>query len=114
MSERASFLLSPYRLPTTHQVLLNEDAMAPGLNGAIVLWHPALLLDAKAPPQIASPYDHELPDANQIFGIPESPPLFQPEDWPDRVRGAGAIRLTATANRDETLANLRRALEEAQ
>src|SRR5262249_29405606 len=108
MSDRSIFLLSPYRLPTTHQVLLNEDEMAAWLNGYVVLWHPALLLGAVTPPQIASPYDHEMPSDNQVFVRPESPPLFQPDDWPDRVRDAGSLHFSATPGRDETLTNLRK------
>ena len=114
MSDRASFLLSPYRLPTTHQVLLNEEEMAAWLNGCIVLWHPALLLGAKGPPQIATPYDHEMPEANQVFVLPESPPLFQPEDWPDRVRNSGAIHFKSAADRARTLANLHQAIDESR
>jgi hypothetical protein len=114
MSDRASFLLSPYRLPTTHQVLLNEEEMAAWLNGYIILWHPALLHGAKGPPQIATPYDHEMPETNQVFAVPESPPLFQPEDWPERVRNAGALHFKSAADRAATVANLRRAIEEVR
>ncbi len=51
MSDRQRLLLSPYRLPTHHQVYLNEDEMAAWLNGYTVLWHPALLLGGEQAPE---------------------------------------------------------------
>ena len=113
MSERRLLLLSPYRLPTHHQILLNEDEMAAWLNGYMVLWHPAVLLGAREAPKVDSPYDHEMPNAGQVFAVAESPPLFQPDDWPYRVQSAGSVRFTATADRAGTLANLRAAVEES-
>ena len=112
MSERHLLLLSPYRLPTNHQILLNEDEMASWLNGAVCLWHPALIYGAKEPPKVDSPYDHEMPRAGQVFAIPTGPTLFQPDDWPYRVQNAGAIRFEAAADRETTLANLKRAVDE--
>lgn len=112
MNERQLLLLSPYRLPTHHQILLNEDEMAAWLNGYVVLWHPALLFGANEPPKVDSPYDHEMPVAGQVFAVAESPPLFQPDDWPYRVLNAGAVRFTATADRNGTLANLRAGIEQ--
>ena len=47
MSTRRLFLLSPYRLPTNQQILLNEDEMAAWLNGTVCLWHPALIWGAR-------------------------------------------------------------------
>ena len=87
--------------------------MAAWLNGLITLWHPALLFGAKEPPKVDSPYDHEMPSAGQVFAVAESPPLFQPDDWPNRVLNAGAVKFTATADRAVTLANLRNAVEES-
>ena len=113
MSERRLLLLSPYRLPTHHQIHLNEDEMAAWLNGFVVLWHPALLFGAKEAPKVDSPYDHEMPSAGQVFAVAEAPPLFQPDDWPYRVISAGAIRFVATPDRAATLANLRTAVEQA-
>jgi hypothetical protein len=114
MSERQLFLLSPYRLPTHHQILLNEEEMAEWLNGTVCLWHPALIFGAKAPPKVDSPYDHEMPSAGQVFAIPTAPPLFQPDDWKYRVVNAGAIRFEAAADRAATLANLKQAVIDAQ
>ena len=112
MSERQLYLLSPYRLPTHHQVLLNEDEMAAWLNGFVSLWHPALIHGAKEPPKVDSPYDHEMPSAGHVFAIPAAPPLFQPDDWPFRLLSAGAIRYEATADRTSTIANLLKAVRE--
>ncbi|MCE9534058.1 MAG: hypothetical protein K8T89_23515 [Planctomycetes bacterium] len=113
MSERHLYLLSPYRLPTNHQILLNEEEMASWLNGFICLWHPALIVGAKEPPKIDSSYDHEMPLAGQVFSVPSTPALFQPDDWPYRVLNAGAIRFEAETERDATLENLKRAIQEA-
>lgn len=113
MSERRLLLLSPYRLPTHHQIHLNEDEMAAWLNGFVALWHPALLFGANEAPKVDSPYDHEMPLAGHVFAVAEAPPLFQPDDWGYRVQNAGAARFTATADRAATLANLRAAVEEA-
>jgi hypothetical protein len=113
MNDRQLFLLSPYRLPTHHQILLNEEEMSAWLNGFIVLWHPALLMGSKEPPRIDTPYDHEFPTENQVFVIPQSPPLFQPDDWPDRVRDAGAIHFQATPERFGTLLHIQQAIEQS-
>jgi hypothetical protein len=109
---RELILLSPYRPPTQHSLILNEEDVASYLNGYVALWHPAVVSGAGAPPRIASPYDHENPQAGQVFAVPSSPPLYLPDDWEERVRQAGAIRFIATAQRDETLANVRSALGE--
>src|SRR5262245_49293506 len=106
---RQHFLLSPYRLPTTHQVQLGQDEMAAWLNGYAALWHPALVLGADKPPAVDSPYDHEQPVAGRAYVRPESPPLFLPDDWEERVRAAGAVKFLAAPDRDATLADLRHA-----
>ncbi|WP_162656076.1 hypothetical protein [Tuwongella immobilis] len=106
MSERSAFLLSPYRLPTHHPIILNDDEMRAWLHGALVLWHPAVLRGGIQPPQVNSPYDHESPQEGQIFALPDAPTLFQPDDWPQRVKIAGALAFTATADRAQTLENL--------
>lgn len=103
MTDRQRLLLSPYRLPTHHQVYLNEDEMAAWLNGFIVLWHPALLLGGEKPPRVDSAYDHEQPTAGRAYVMPDSPPQFLPDDWPDRVRAAGALKLPAHPDRDLTV-----------
>ena len=103
MSDRQSLLLSPYRLPTHHQVYLNEDEMAAWLNGYAVLWHPALLLGGEKPPKVDSAYDHEQPTPGRAYVLPDSPPQFLPDDWSDRVRAAGALKLPALTDRDLTV-----------
>jgi hypothetical protein len=103
MSDRQRLLLSPYRLPTHHQVYLNEDEMAAWLNGFAVLWHPALLLGGDRPPRVDSAYDHEQPTAGRAYVLPDSPPQFLPDDWPDRVRAIGALKLPAFTDRELTV-----------
>jgi hypothetical protein len=103
MSDRQRLLLSPYRLPTHHQVYLNEDEMAAWLNGYAVLWHPALLIGGDRPPRVDSAYDHEQPSAGRAYVLPDSPPQFLPDDWPDRVRAIGSLKLPAFPDRDLTM-----------
>lgn len=103
MSDRQRLLLSPYRLPTHHQVYLNEEEMAAWLNGYIVLWHPALLWGTTKLPRVDSAYDHEQPTASRAYILPESPAQFLPDDWPDRVSLQGALKLPAYPDRTETV-----------
>src|SRR3954462_4520557 len=110
MSARELILLSPYRLPTQSTLHLGDDEVAAFLNGYAALWHPAALLAAEAPPRLGSPYDYEQPSPGHLYAVPDNPPLMLPDDWQDRVRAAGARAFRATADREETLANLREAL----
>jgi len=107
---RELILLSPYRFPSHHTLMLNDEDVAAYLNGCLSLWHPAVLRQAGGPPQIGSPYDHEQPAAGQVFALPVSPPLFLAEDWQQRCEEAGAVFFHATAGREETQANLLSAL----
>jgi hypothetical protein len=111
MSTRELILLSPYRLPTQNTLYLGDDEVAAFLNGYIALWHPAALAGAAAPPRVGSPYDYEQPTAGHLYAVPENPPLMLPDDWDQRVVEAGALAFRATADREQTLTNLRAALE---
>jgi hypothetical protein len=110
MSARRLILLSPYRYPTQHPLVLAQEDMAAWLNAYSALWHPAALWQADGPPRVDVSYDHEQPAAGCIYALPESPPLFLPDDWPERVRTAGAAAFKATTSRETTLANLKEAL----
>jgi hypothetical protein len=94
-------------------VYLNEDEMASWLNGLIVLWHPALLLGGERPPRVDSAYDHEQPTAGRAYVMPDSPPQFLPDDWPDRVKAIGAIKLPAYLDREQTVRAMIDAVREA-
>ena len=109
--DRALILLSPYRLPGQHSLSLGDEESAAFLNGYSALWHPAALAGAAGPPKIESAYDHENPVAGRIFAVPDSPPLFLPDDWDQRVEHAGAVSFKATADREATFANLIEALK---
>ncbi|MCI0377182.1 MAG: hypothetical protein L0215_06235, partial [Gemmataceae bacterium] len=102
--------LSPYRLPGQSAMVLANEDMACWLNGYSALWHPALLWNAKGPPRCDGQYDHEQPQAGFVYALPESPPLYLPDDWDERVRAAGAAAFKATTDRATTLQNLRAAL----
>ncbi len=111
MSERQLILLSPYRLPTQHALVLNGDEMAAWMNGYSALWHPTALWNAEGPPRVDGPYDNEVPKPGQIYAVPETPPLVLPDDWEQRARAAGALVFKATPDRETTLANLRAELQ---
>ena len=110
MSQRATFLLSPYRPPTSYPVTLAADEAAAWLNGYFALWHPAALMDAPGPPVIASAYDHDLPLEDALYVVPEGPQLFQADDWPERVQKANAHLIRPTADAAATRASLLAAL----
>ncbi|MFL5243603.1 MAG: hypothetical protein ACJ8FY_15970 [Gemmataceae bacterium] len=110
MTARALFLLSPYRMPGQNTVSLANDDAAAFLNGYMALWHPAALWGATAPPIIGSPYDYEQPQPGHLYALPESPPLILPDDWEQRVAGAGAGFFKASADRADTLENLTQGL----
>lgn len=110
MNLRELILLTPFRLPGKHSLMLGVEDMAAFLNGFTMLWHPAALSGASSPPRISSPYDHEQPRAGHIYAVPISPPLLLPDDWDDRVKSAGAIAFRSTEDRTTTLENLRSAL----
>lgn len=110
MDSRELILLSPYRVPAKDSLMLGDEDMASFLNGYTALWHPALLEHAAEPPKVASPYDYESPTAGHVYAMPESPQIFMPDDWEERVRNAGALSFQATPDRGATLANLREAL----
>ena len=46
-----------------------------------------------------------------VYVLPESPPLYLPDDWRERVRAVGSVVFNATPERPATLANLQAALE---
>jgi hypothetical protein len=110
MEARQLILLSPYRYPAQNSLVLADDDMASWLNAHAALWHPAALWQAAGPPRVEVPYDHEHPKPGHLYVLPESPALFLPDDWPERVRAAGATAFKATPSREATLANLKEAL----
>ncbi len=110
MNDRELLLLTPYTFPGQNPLMLANEDMAAWLNGYTALWHPALLWLAAKPPRSDAPYDYENPKAEHVYAVPESPPTFFPDDWPQRVQDAGAITFRATPDRRTTLANLKDAL----
>jgi hypothetical protein len=114
MEPRQLILLSPYRYPGQTPLVLAEDDLACWLNAYTLLWHPALLWQAAGPPSIEMAYDHEYPRPGVVYAVPQTPPLFLPTDWPERLLRAGATALPVTANRRETLAEWSRSWKEPQ
>jgi hypothetical protein len=110
MNPHELILLSPYRVPGQNSLMIANEDVGAFLNGYTALWHPAVAFGATAPPRVGSPYDYEQPTANHVYAVPDSPPLFLPDDWDQRVRDAGAVAFRCTLDRETTLANLRDAL----
>lgn len=106
MSDRDAYLLSPYRPPTTYPGSVSTDEAATWLSGYLALWHPSIVRLISRPPTIDSSYEHDQPHDRAIYVVPEGPHLYQPDDWPDRLKEAEAVSSTATADRDQTLADL--------
>lgn len=105
MNSRELILLSPYRLPAKDSLFLSDEDVASFLNGYTALWHPSVLRGASDPPRIASPYDYETPSAGHVYAIPETPPMFLPDDWDQRVEQAGAMAFRAGSDREIAVAN---------
>jgi hypothetical protein len=112
MSAHELILLSPYRVPGQSSLMIGNEDVGAFLNGYTALWHPAVALGAATPPRVGSPYDYEQPAANHVYAVPDSPPLFLPDDWDRRVRDAGAVAFRCTLDRAATLDNLRQALRD--
>jgi hypothetical protein len=111
--ERQLHLLSSYRLATSYPLQQTPDEVAAWLNGYAALWHPAALAGAFGPPQASNTYDHDNPRTGFVYGVPEGPHLFQPDNWNDRVVEAKSIVFRATASRGETIERLLAALRDA-
>jgi hypothetical protein len=88
---RQAFCLTPYRLPGQHTMMLTGEDVEALWNGYLILWHPAVVRLCSEPPRLASPYDHEQPSGPHIYALPETPPLFLPDDWEVRVAQAGGV-----------------------
>ncbi len=103
-------LLSPYRPSGAYPSSLSGDDAAAWLSGLFALWHPAALLGRTGAPQITPAYDHDEPLPDTLYAVPESPPAYQPDTWGHAVTAANSHAFSATADRVQTLANLRAAL----
>ncbi|QJW94267.1 hypothetical protein [Frigoriglobus tundricola] len=111
--ERQLHLLTSYRLATSYPLQQTADEVAAWLNGYAALWHPAALAGATQAPQASSSYDHDNPRTGFVYGVPEGPHLFQPDDWNHRVVEARAVVFKATPSRAETFERLLAALRAA-
>ncbi|MGL4422333.1 MAG: hypothetical protein ACRCZF_16805, partial [Gemmataceae bacterium] len=109
MPERSLVLLSPYRPPTSYPVTLSPDETTAWLNAYFLMWDPALLATAPGLPEIASAYDHDLPREEAIYVIPTGPQLFQPDEWPERVKAANAVAVAIGPDRTLAETTLRAA-----
>lgn len=78
---KRSILLSSYRVPTHHPMMLGRYDAACWWNAWRVLWHPDLLRDAEHLPSVADAYEHATPIPDSIYVAPDSPEPHLPEDW---------------------------------
>lgn len=109
---RELILLSPYRLPAKDSLMLSDEDVSAFLNGYTALWHPLAAHGAIDPPRICSPYDYENPVAGHVYAVPESPPMFLPDDWDQRVIDAGAVAFRSSPDRAATISNLKEAMRD--
>ncbi len=84
-------MLSPYRMPGHHALMLGAADSTAWLLAWRLLWHPCLLRQADQLPIIADAADHVVPQAETLYVLPESPTPYVPENWPELVRQNGAI-----------------------
>lgn len=112
MNARQLLVLSPYRLPTESTLYLGDEEIAAILNGYSALWHPAALRRAAALPRLVSPYDVETPAGDAVYVLPDNPPLMLADDWQERARASGAILVSSSSDREQTIAHLLDALRE--
>ena len=99
-------------MPTTYPLQLSGDEAASWLNGYLSLWHPAALVLGSQPPQTSNTYDHDSPGPGYIYCVPQGPHLYQPDDWPERVIAAAAVRYSSSTDRGESVELLKTALRE--
>jgi hypothetical protein len=61
------YLVSPYAIPTTNNLYLDEELLAQILNGYLSLWHPNAIAKSIKPPKIISYQDtHEIDDESLV------------------------------------------------
>ena len=61
------YLVSPYAIPTTNNLYLDEELLAQILNGFLSLWHPNAIAKSIKPPKIISYQDtHEIDDESLV------------------------------------------------
>lgn len=94
MGGRRLVMLSAYRMPTHYPLMLGEEDTAAWLHAYRALWHPDLLRDAAALPEIADPQDHYDPQPGCVYSIPTSPFHHLPEDWDERLVAVGSSRVS--------------------
>jgi hypothetical protein len=103
-------MLSPYRMPTHHALMLGEADTLAWQHAWRLLWHPALLQRANQLPLIADPTDHGVPEANTLYALPESPTPYVPENWYELVRQSGAVAVLSAHDWAESLKRLHAAV----
>jgi hypothetical protein len=102
-------LLSPFRMPAHHALMLGEEDTKAWFFAYRSLWHPELLAAAQSLPSIDEPNNHAQPVADTLYALPATPPPYLPENWDELVRGVGAAAFRTGATWEETNANLKAA-----
>jgi len=102
-------MLSPYRMPAHHALMLGEEDTAGWLMAHRALWYPSLLKHAHSLPIIADPSDHSQPHRDSLYAIPVSPPPYIPDNWDELVRQVGALAFRAGPTWETTTESLRTA-----
>jgi hypothetical protein len=99
-------MLSPYRMPAHHALMLGDADTLAWQNAWRLLWHPGLLQQADQLPFISDAADHAMPQAETLYVMPESPAPYVPENWYELARQNGVATVLTTRDWSESLSRL--------
>lgn len=99
-------MLSPYRMPAHHALMLGEDDTTAWFFAYRALWHPALLAAAQSLPLMDEAADHSQPQENTLYALPVTPPPYLQENWDQLVRQCGSAVFRTGPTWQHTIAKL--------
>src|SRR5262245_1698434 len=100
-------MLTPYRMPGHHALMLGGADTLAWQNAWRLMWHPGLLRPCEQLPVIADAGDHASPSGGTLYVVPESPTPYLPANWNELVRQAGAAAVQTSRDWPESLDRLR-------
>lgn len=110
MPRRSLVMLTSLRPSSKYRQTVTRDEIEAFWHGYFALWHPAVVAASSGPPMLGSQDEYDVPQADHLFVMPESPYRYQAPEWADRVRDAGSKIVVATAEWAHTLDQLSEAL----
>jgi alpha-mannosidase len=106
------FLVARFAMPTRQQTAVSEEEAARYLNANAALWHPRALKGAPSLPQSILLPDLKAAERGQLYVLASDLPREIAGAWLEQARVAGALVLSATADRKQTLRDLEQLLTE--